>query len=471
VPPQSSASVRGASASREASRSNLRSSASESLLGTEDYLSSRHTTPRMAPPRQKPLHAAGNELPGMRPWSPSGVAPVSARSERSPPARYRQMSERMANILAGDDRGGPAALDEGLRRSPSRNAGIMARADEMDDMWCTVLQRFPQYPDWVLVKEKAGVYRMGGAGGKKILCRISHGGLQVRVGGGWMNAINFLERHGPTGMGVRSGDETPTRETASRRGGDDIALIGTSPSMERLLVPTKCWAQKIGINTTPDIREQRQLASAEEAREERRQTYTEDARIAAQQPELGNEFWRVRKLVRDGADLQESTASLPKRAGPGIDVQPGSQVPSRVSGSASTAMSSVVESPMVLNAGPPQSASSAPTPRPGLPPAAGPLASVVLSSGSMQAGMQGMPSPARNGMNTGSLRAPVMQPQMQAMPTQMGPVLDASQFVQTGNSWRFANDPAMRSPARSLSPYAMVNGAPTNRTVSPYAPM
>merc|ERR1719356_557667 len=37
------------------------------------------------------------------------------------------------------------------------------------------------------------------------------------------------------------------------------SMLDTPPSMERLLVPTKCWAQKIGINKTPDVREQRRL--------------------------------------------------------------------------------------------------------------------------------------------------------------------------------------------------------------------
>lgn len=127
----------------------------------------------------------------------------------------------------------------------------------MDDLWCTALQRFPEYPDWVLVKEKPGIYRMGGQDGKKLLCRITHGGLQVRVGGGWMSAISFLERHGPLHMAVRP----PVEEVlASSRSAKDLAEhIETPASMERLLLPTKCWAQKIGIHTSPDIREQRQL--------------------------------------------------------------------------------------------------------------------------------------------------------------------------------------------------------------------
>merc|ERR1719158_1374705 len=42
--------------------------------------------------------------------------------------------------------------------------------------------------------------------------------------------------------------------STTERGG---TMLNTPPSMERLLVPTKCWARKIGISTTPDLREQR----------------------------------------------------------------------------------------------------------------------------------------------------------------------------------------------------------------------
>jgi len=70
----------------------------------------------------------------------------------------------------------------------------------MDEMWCEELKNFPEHPDWLLVKEKPGLYRMGATGGKKIVCCISQGGLQVRVGGGWMKAQEYLERYGPVGM-------------------------------------------------------------------------------------------------------------------------------------------------------------------------------------------------------------------------------------------------------------------------------
>lgn len=37
------------------------------------------------------------------------------------------------------------------------------------------------------------------------------------------------------------------------------------PPGSRLLLPTKCWAQRIGIDSTPDIREQRRLGLTEDA--------------------------------------------------------------------------------------------------------------------------------------------------------------------------------------------------------------
>ncbi|CAE8629020.1 unnamed protein product [Polarella glacialis] len=127
-------------------------------------------------------------------------------------------------------------------------------ADEVDEMWRSVLQRFPQHPHWCLVKEKRCIYRMGSQAGRKILCRVSHGGLQVRVGGGWMTALAFLERHGPTSMGPRPGEEHFPSHSGSHHQGVDMPA-----SMERLLVPTKSWASRIGISTTPDLREQRRL--------------------------------------------------------------------------------------------------------------------------------------------------------------------------------------------------------------------
>lgn len=60
-------------------------------------------------------------------------------------------------------------------------------------MWRAMLQRFPQYPHWCLVKERRCVYRMGSPGaesgdrafldrgqtGKKLACRVTPGGLQA----------------------------------------------------------------------------------------------------------------------------------------------------------------------------------------------------------------------------------------------------------------------------------------------------
>lgn len=130
--------------------------------------------------------------------------------------------------------------------------------DEVDEMWRSLLQRFPQYPHWCLVKEKRCVYRMGSQSGKKVVCRVSPGGLQVRVGGGWMAALPFLERYGPVHMGPRCGEDPQFFHCTN---------VDLPASMERLLVPTKSWAQRIGIRKTPDLREQRRLQEPMEARQ------------------------------------------------------------------------------------------------------------------------------------------------------------------------------------------------------------
>lgn len=130
--------------------------------------------------------------------------------------------------------------------------------DHVDEMWRAVLQRFPQYPHWTLVKEKCGVYRMGTVYGRKIFCRVSRGGLQVRVGGGWMGAVPFLAKYGPIGMGVGPNGEELGNVMYGTGSSEHLRSMMEVPvEMERLLVPTKCWAQRIGICKVPDVREQR----------------------------------------------------------------------------------------------------------------------------------------------------------------------------------------------------------------------
>eukprot|EP00927_Polykrikos_kofoidii_P046563 TRINITY_DN40764_c0_g1_i1.p1 TRINITY_DN40764_c0_g1~~TRINITY_DN40764_c0_g1_i1.p1 ORF type:complete len:829 (+),score=125.79 TRINITY_DN40764_c0_g1_i1:72-2558(+) len=198
----------------------------------------------------------------------------------SPRGRNLGTAGSVGSVSRGRSASQRADVDGHPQSPQSRTAPLpppsAGRADEIDMLWCSVLQHFPQHPDWILVKEKAGVYRMGNPSGKKILCRVSHGGLQVRVGGGWMSAVPFMERHGPQGMASKAGDETPTNggggsfSTASFEQG--LAMMDTPPSIERLLVPTKCWASKIGINTTPDLREHRRHTPEEVAASKRSPT-------------------------------------------------------------------------------------------------------------------------------------------------------------------------------------------------------
>eukprot|EP00439_Symbiodinium_sp_Y106_P060457 s1995_g8.t3 len=176
-------------------------------------------------------------------------SPPKSQSASSPPSPARQRAPASPAHSADVHCSLPSG--SGMSRSSSYKGSSYEPAphtDEVDEMWRTVLQRFPQHPQWCLVKEKRCVYRMGSQTGKKIVCRVTHGGLQVRVGGGWMAAFPFLERYGPLNMGQK---------------GEDMQYNCTSvdlpASMERLLVPTKSWAQRIGISKTPDLREQRRL--------------------------------------------------------------------------------------------------------------------------------------------------------------------------------------------------------------------
>lgn len=109
------------------------------------------------------------------------------------------------------------------RASSRRPAG---GADEMDEMWCRVLQRFPANPDWLLVKERgrSGVYRLGHPAGRLVVTRVCQDDLQVRVGGGWMRADAFLEKYGP-----------------SELGSNEVPLGSRARSLDRFAPANKCW--------------------------------------------------------------------------------------------------------------------------------------------------------------------------------------------------------------------------------------
>merc|ERR1719382_2293716 len=69
-------------------------------------------------------------------------------------------------------------------------------------------------------------------------------------------------------MGAAQGQDRPRSPGCS---------MDMPASMERLLVPTKCWAERIGINKVPDLREHRRhSADLDDA--------SEDASKAAEQP-------------------------------------------------------------------------------------------------------------------------------------------------------------------------------------------
>jgi len=238
-------------------------------LGASLRQGSRHSSTPPSPPMQQSRSAASYASTAH--WE--GAEPI-AREESSLPSRPAASSHagsRDSSPLAGLGTSSRASgsskhnRSDSVRSRPRSNFGG-TRVDTMDSAWCAILREFPDYHWWVLVKEKPGLYRMGGPSGRKILCRNSHGGLQVRVGGGWMDAVAFLERYGPAEMGSSPQEDIPSQASRSVGAGSEhlLDMMETSPSMERLLVPTKSWAQKIGISTTPDLREQRRSSLAEE---------------------------------------------------------------------------------------------------------------------------------------------------------------------------------------------------------------
>lgn len=182
--------------------------------------------------------------------------PASPRRDASPREAAKDCSPRSRRLAETQSKRRSSSLprfrdllsaDPYQQQQVHRISAAMERTDSVDEMWCAVLRRFPHHPHWTLVKVSRGIYRMGAPTGKKLLCRISNGGLQVRVGGGWMGAVPFLQKYGPSCMGARLGETECL----------DASALDTPASMERLLVPTKSWAKKIGISTSPDVRERR----------------------------------------------------------------------------------------------------------------------------------------------------------------------------------------------------------------------
>eukprot|EP00419_Tripos_fusus_P067524 CAMPEP_0172932398 /NCGR_PEP_ID=MMETSP1075-20121228/219980_1 /TAXON_ID=2916 /ORGANISM="Ceratium fusus, Strain PA161109" /LENGTH=453 /DNA_ID=CAMNT_0013793725 /DNA_START=242 /DNA_END=1604 /DNA_ORIENTATION=+ len=177
------------------------------------------------------------------PASPKGQAsPVITRAPRDWSRRQAQGKHRSSSLPRSHN----LSHDDPLHQPVHRFSVAQERTDSIDEMWCAVLRRFPHYPHWTLLKVSRGIYRMGAPTGKKLLCRISNGGLQVRVGGGWMGAVPFLQKYGPPCMGAQLGSTEV-----------DASALDTPASMERLLLPTKSWATKIGIRTIRDVRERR----------------------------------------------------------------------------------------------------------------------------------------------------------------------------------------------------------------------
>mmetsp|Transcript_90379 Transcript_90379/g.179854 ORF Transcript_90379/g.179854 Transcript_90379/m.179854 type:complete len:464 (-) Transcript_90379:104-1495(-) len=193
------------------------------------------------------------------------------------PSRYRQIpTDHKHDHCVVPGHAAPAERQaDAARSSRSRSQqGLQARArstspskpdcDEVDMAWCQVMQALPRdLPhDWTIIKERPGVYRLPGHS-TAVLARLSHQGLQVRVGGGWMPAGRFLLKNWPADLGAGGGGAvspkhhlspaalvravpTPQCSPASYGGSTSCtAALGRSPSLDRLLAPTESWARRV----------------------------------------------------------------------------------------------------------------------------------------------------------------------------------------------------------------------------------
>lgn len=194
-----------------------------------------------------------------------GCRPLTPRSDELLQARVHIATQAgLEATLHADDHLEPEDLADDLPSPQAQRAFAAGRIHtaapaglDVDEMWRAALQRFPQYPHWTLVKEKTGVYRMGTAEGRKIFCRLSRGGLQVRVGGGWMPAVPFLAKYGPIGMGLGPHGEELGNVMFGTSSSEHLhRMLEVPVELERLLVPTTSWAQRIGVCKAPDVREQ-----------------------------------------------------------------------------------------------------------------------------------------------------------------------------------------------------------------------
>jgi len=230
---------------------------------------SHHSAPSFASlPRSASLPSGA--LPTSASYDPSASTNGSSRSTKPRPPRQRTRPSSQASEQPHEKECSTVPETETLRRErssgsprPHRRSPSPSKAgDEIDQMWCRALRRYPEREDWVLVKERPGVYRLGHPGGRAVHSRVTHAGLQVRVGGGWMNAEAFLRRIGNAAI-------PPAGMTAAEfvsgygvdRGKPRSSGSATLPT-GRILSPTKSWASRIGMPKSPDFRSQRSKIEA-----------------------------------------------------------------------------------------------------------------------------------------------------------------------------------------------------------------
>lgn len=191
------------------------------------------TPPHPLPPQPSACSRAAEDQPASHREAPRGG---SVTPPFSPPLRQ-----------SGSQRG--------PLRSQSSSPPRRSERDEVDMAWCHILQRLPEPPqDWRLEKERPNIYRMSGFG-RSILTRVSMTGLQVRVGGGWMDAEAFLLKHGPfeSDGGRPSAGGPPSPPSRGGSSGGSPSTQTESAPMDRLLAPTISWSNRLSARR-PDQR-------------------------------------------------------------------------------------------------------------------------------------------------------------------------------------------------------------------------
>jgi len=224
-----------------------------------------------APPGTSPKPRASTPPPPPPPHLKAIAHVASPLRRRLLPAEHKQQLDTAPKHIAATERQADTPRSprnrsqQGLQSRGRSASPSKSDRDEVDMAWCQVMKALPRSPphDWSIIKERPGVYRLPGHS-TAVLARLSHQGLQVRVGGGWMPAGRFLLKHWPTDLGAGGGGgaavprqhlsptvliqtvPTPQRSSTNYGGSTPCTnAFGRSPSLDRLLAPTESWARRV----------------------------------------------------------------------------------------------------------------------------------------------------------------------------------------------------------------------------------